>query len=98
VGDLNEIHPPAYSETERRVLQTFNYQGLPLPTAALQHLQENRVGTVLTRHLKHESVFNKNVCHWLVAETNAAGNAPPTGTVLPFYSTVGDHTMTILIP
>ena len=95
VGDLNEIHKPAYSEHELRVLRTFNYSGFPLPTASLSYLAEQGTGTLLTGDVKHASAFNKNLCHWLVSEP--AGAAEGEGEVHPFYSPIGDHTLTFFV-
>mmetsp|Transcript_29204 Transcript_29204/g.92268 ORF Transcript_29204/g.92268 Transcript_29204/m.92268 type:complete len:290 (-) Transcript_29204:16-885(-) len=93
VGDLNEVYLPAYSEHERRVLETFNYNAAPLPHEALQYLTDSAFdgAAPATRGLKHESVFNKNVCHWLLR-----GGAA-TATAVPFYTDIGDHTLTVLV-
>jgi len=95
VGDLNEVYLPAYTPHEKDVLETFNYDSAPLPHEALQHLLDHAFdgAAPATSHLKHESIFNKNVCHWLVLRAQARFKAR----AVPLYTNVGDHTLTVLV-
>ena len=103
VGDLNEIWLDAYGEVAQRVLQSVNFGGAPLPTEALRSLVENvgnpsRCAELLTKDVRHESVFCKNVCHWIVFDPTEANETRRQLKVYMVHSRgCGDHSLSVAL-
>ena len=103
VGDLNEIWLDAYGEVAQRVLQSVNFGAAPLPTEALRSLVENvanpsRCAELLTKDVRHESVFCKNVCHWIVFDPTEANETRRQLKVYMVHSRgCGDHSLSVAL-
>lgn len=92
IGDLNMVHLGAYTAEEQDRLTALLPPGKRLPE--LDARLTNEPFVLCNPHVKHESIFCKNVCHIVRAE--GGGNTfsdLDTGCV---YSDAGDHSMQVV--
>ena len=94
MGDMNMVHLGAYTSDELDRLRALLPPGADLPSLDARLLSPPL--SLRNPHVKHESVFCKNVCHILTAEAGDEGPGPLSNLVTGcVYTDAGDHSMQV---